>query len=117
MNKVELIEKISHKTGITKNSARITLDATLHSIFQTLTKGEHIRIIGFGSFSLAKRKARICHHPKTGKQIEVPPKSGIRFKPSSRLINQINNCPPPRLSSDQRNNPSGVIVSKGQTLL
>lgn len=108
MNKTELIKKISDQTGITKNIAKITLDATLHSISQSLNKGEAIKLIGFGAFRVTNRKARICHNPRTRERFAVPPRTGVKFKASCHLIDHINSASQPIDKTPQGNQDARV---------
>ena len=68
MNKVELVEKMAAKAGMTKADAKRALDAFMESTQETLKKGESLTLIGFGSFSVSKRAARTGHNPQKPKE-------------------------------------------------
>lgn len=72
MTKTELIDKVSSSAGITKAGAGKAIDTTLKSIKESLKKGQKVIIVGFGTFSVSKRKARIGRNPRTGKEIKIP---------------------------------------------
>ena len=67
MNKAELIDLISGETKSTKAQAERMLDATLECIKKTVKKGDEVKLVGFGTFTKAKRKARMGRNPQTGK--------------------------------------------------
>lgn len=81
MNKAELIEKLSQKTKMTKIQTEFLIDATLEVIQATVAKGEEVKLVGFGTFSKAKRKARKGRNPKTGESVVIPGMNVPRFKP------------------------------------
>jgi DNA-binding protein HU-beta len=72
MTKTELIDKVSSSAGITKAEAGKTIDTTLKSIGVSLKKGQKVILVGFGTFSVSKRKARNGRNPRTGKEIKIP---------------------------------------------
>jgi DNA-binding protein HU-beta len=90
MNKQELIDAIASNAKITKADAGRALDATVDSIHKALRKGERIGLVGFGSFSISKRAARIGRNPQTGKEIKIAAKKVVKFKAGSELTGSIN---------------------------
>jgi DNA-binding protein HU-beta len=72
MTKTELIDKVSASAGITKAGAGKAIDITLKSIEASLKKGQKVILVGFGTFSVSKRKARNGRNPRTGKEIKIP---------------------------------------------
>jgi DNA-binding protein HU-beta len=80
MTKAELIEKIAAKAKITKRAANIALDTFVASVTQALKKGDRVALVGFGTFSVAKRKARTARNPRTGETINVPARKAPKFK-------------------------------------
>jgi len=85
MNKAELISAIAGKANITKVDARKALDAFVESAGETMKKGERLTLVGFGSFSVAKRNARNGRNPRTGKNIKIAAKNVVRFKAGADL--------------------------------
>jgi DNA-binding protein HU-beta len=90
MNKQELIDAIASSAKITKADAGRALDATVESINKALKKGDRIGLVGFGSFSVNKRAARIGRNPQTGKEIKIAAKKVVKFKAGSDLTGSIN---------------------------
>jgi DNA-binding protein HU-beta len=90
MNKAELIDAIASGAKITKADAGRALDATIESINKALKKGDRIGLVGFGSFSVAKRAARTGRNPQTGKEIKIAAKRVVKFKAGSELSVAVN---------------------------
>ena len=76
MNKGELVDKIAKDAKITKGQAADALDAVVTAIESTLGKGGKVTLVGFGTFSVAKRAARTGRNPRTGKEIKIAQASG-----------------------------------------
>lgn len=83
MNKSELISVMAEKAGLTKVQAKGALEALVSATEGALKKGERISLIGFGTFSVIERKARVGHNPANGKKINIPAKKIVKFKPGS----------------------------------
>ncbi len=90
MNKAELIEAIANTTKSTKADAGRALDATIEAVSKALKKGDRISLVGFGSFSVAKRAARIGRNPQTGKEIKIAAKKVVKFKAGTELATTVN---------------------------
>ena len=90
MNKAELIEAIANGAKITKADAGRSLDATIEAVSKALKKGDRISLVGFGSFSVAKRAARIGRNPQTGKEIKIAAKKVVKFKAGTELATNVN---------------------------
>jgi nucleoid DNA-binding protein len=71
MTKADLIDKIATTAGLTKADAGRALDATLDAVKFTLKKGQKVTLVGFGTFSVSKRKARKGRNPRTGQEIKI----------------------------------------------
>ncbi len=89
MNKAELIDAIAKDAKISKVDAGKALDATVISITKSLKKGEGVILVGFGSFSIAKRAARTGRNPQTGKPIKIAAKKVAKFKAGAALKNLV----------------------------
>ena len=89
MNKTQLIDAIASEAGLTKVQARQALEAVLTTTMQTLGRGEEVTIVGFGSFKVAERKARLGMNPQTKQKIEISAARVVRFKPGSELENAV----------------------------
>jgi DNA-binding protein HU-beta len=72
MTKAELIERISSGAGLSKTDASKAIDSTLNAIKSSLKKGQKVTLVGFGTFSTTKRKARKGRNPRTGQVINIP---------------------------------------------
>ncbi|MBF0287653.1 MAG: HU family DNA-binding protein [SAR324 cluster bacterium] len=90
MTKAELIAEIAQETGRTKVDAELFLNATLGVIESTLSKGESIPLIGFGTFSVSKRSARKGRNPQTGQEISIPASNTVKFSVGSKLKAAVN---------------------------
>ncbi|TAN41452.1 MAG: HU family DNA-binding protein [Nitrospirae bacterium] len=71
MTKAELIDKIAANAGITKADATRALDASIDAVKAALKKGQKVTLVGFGTFSVSKRKARKGRNPRTGAEIKI----------------------------------------------
>ena len=85
MNKGELIAAIAAKSGLTKAASEKALNAMIASISASLKKGQRVGLVGFGSFSVSQRAARTGRNPQTGKEIKIPAKKVVKFKPGADL--------------------------------
>lgn len=85
MNKAELIELIASETKVTKAQAERMLDATLEGIKKTVKKGDEVKLVGFGTFTKAKRNARMGRNPQTGKAIKIPACWFPKFRPGAEF--------------------------------
>lgn len=90
MNKAELIDAIATTAKITKADAQRALDATIDNVTKALKKGDKVSLIGFGTFSVAKRAARNGRNPQTGKSIKIAAKKVAKFKAGIDLAKSVN---------------------------
>jgi DNA-binding protein HU-beta len=90
MNKAQLVEKIASKINTPKSQAEAFLDAALEVIQKTVSKGEEVKIVGFGSFTRTARKSRKGRNPKTGAPVEIPGVKVPRFKPGKEFKDRLN---------------------------
>ncbi|MBP8626011.1 MAG: HU family DNA-binding protein [Syntrophorhabdaceae bacterium] len=79
MNKAELTGKIAEELDITKTLAGEVLNSFIKNVQESLKAGEKVTLIGFGTFSVAQRKARAGRNPQTGKKIKIPAKKVPKF--------------------------------------
>jgi len=86
MNKSDLIDAIAEDAGISKAAAKKALEAVLKNIGEALKDGERVSLVGFGSWSVARRAARTGRNPQTGKSIQIAAKNVVKFKASGSLI-------------------------------
>lgn len=90
MNKSELIEAMSIKTGATKKSAEKSLNAFVDVVTEALAKGDKVQLVGFGSFEVLKRAPRKGHNPQTGEEIKIPASKSPKFKAGKALKDIVN---------------------------
>ena len=90
MKKVEVVEAIATKVGITKAEAGRALDATFEVIAEALEKGDKVPLVGFGTFGTSKRGARTARNPRTGETIKIPARKAVTFKAGTALKNRVN---------------------------
>ena len=89
MNKAELANEIANKTKLPKSKALETLNATFESIRTSLKKGQRVQLVGFGTFSVKQRKARMGRNPKTGEQIQIKARKVPAFHAGAELKNSL----------------------------
>jgi DNA-binding protein HU-beta len=85
MNKAELIEAIQETLGGTKADSVAALDAVIGAIVAGVKKDESVQIIGFGTFKISKRAARVGRNPQTGEKIQIGASKSVKFSPSASL--------------------------------
>lgn len=90
MNKNDLISAVANATGLTKADAAKAVDAVFGSITKSLKKGNEVRLVGFGTFKVAKRKATTGRNPRTGEPIQIPASKQPKFTPGKALKEEVN---------------------------
>jgi DNA-binding protein HU-beta len=90
MNKAELIDAIADSADLSKASAARALDSAIDSITKALKKGDTVTLVGFGTFSVRKRAARMGRNPRTGETIKIKASKVPGFKAGKALKDAIN---------------------------
>ena len=85
MNKAEFITGVASKADLTKKDAEIAINAVIAQLSEAFSKGEDVAFIGFGTFKVSTRKARIGRNPSTGKEMNIPESKTVCFKAGSKL--------------------------------
>jgi DNA-binding protein HU-beta len=85
MTKADLVSILAKATGGSKTSAERAMNAFVGGIVESLRRGKHVTISGFGTFVVARRAARSGRDPRTGKVITIPTAKVPRFRPSRAL--------------------------------
>ena len=85
MNKAELIAAVAEKTGFTKKDAETAVNAFVSCVEGALVKGDKVQLIGFGTFQVIEKEARIGLNPRTKEKIEIPARKVVKFKPAAEL--------------------------------
>jgi len=89
MNKAQLVEAIAKTTDNTKAETERFLEATIDTIRRSVKKGDEVKLVGFGTFTKTKRKARMGRNPQTGKAIKIPAAWHPKFRPGSEFKNML----------------------------
>ena len=90
MNKSELINAIAADAGINKAQAKAALESLTGNVTKSLKKGNKVALVGWGTWSISKRKARTGRNPQTGDAIEIKAKNVVRFKAGSKFDAAVN---------------------------
>jgi DNA-binding protein HU-beta len=90
MNKAELIDAVAGSADLSKAAATRAVDSVLDAIEKALKKGSNVTLVGFGTFSVRKRKARMGRNPRTGEVINIKASKVPGFKPGKALKDAIN---------------------------
>lgn len=89
MNKTELVAAIAEKTELTKKDSEAALAAVVESITEALAKGDKVQLIGFGTFEVKNRPARLGRNPKSGELIEIAAGKTPVFKAGKALKDKV----------------------------
>ncbi|HIF26756.1 MAG TPA: HU family DNA-binding protein [Micavibrio sp.] len=90
MNKQELVTEVAKKADLPKTKAQAAVEAIFDSIKMTLKKGGEVRLVGFGTFTVAKRAATTGRNPRTGEKINIPASKQPKFKAGKELKEAVN---------------------------
>jgi DNA-binding protein HU-beta len=90
MNKAELTSAVADKTGLTKKDSDAAISAVFEVIEDALKGGDKVQLVGFGSFEVKQREARIGRNPKTKEQINIPASKSPAFKAGKALKDAVN---------------------------
>ena len=89
MNKAELINAVAEKAALSKKDSEAAVNAALEAIAAALTEGEKVQLVGFGSFEVKKRAARVGRNPKTKEEIQIPASKVPVFKAGKALKDAV----------------------------
>ena len=90
MNKSELVDFIAAEAEISKAAAGRALDAVTTAVKKTLKKGDSVTLVGFGTFSVGKRAARVGRNPQTCAEIKIKAAKVPKFKPGKGVKDAVN---------------------------
>jgi DNA-binding protein HU-beta len=85
MNRAELVDALAKSTGNTKAESEKWLGAFIQTVTKNMKKKEGVKLVGFGTFTTAKRKSRVGRNPQTGETIKIPPRTVPVFRPGTGL--------------------------------
>ena len=89
MNKAELISVVAEKTGFTKKDSDLAVNAALDAITEALVAGEKVQLVGFGTFEVKERAARVGRNPRTKEEIAIPASRVAAFKVGKALKDAV----------------------------
>jgi DNA-binding protein HU-beta len=89
MNKGQLIDKIASEAKLSKVQAGAALDSFIGSTMTALKKGDKVTLVGFGTYSVLKRSARLGRNPQTGKEIKIAAKKVVKFKAGKEFAGKV----------------------------
>jgi DNA-binding protein HU-beta len=90
MNKQELIAQVANSASLTKADASRAVDSVFDTISSSLSKGQDVRLTGFGTFTTTRRKATTGRNPRTGATIQIPASTQPKFRAGKSLREAVN---------------------------
>ena len=90
MNKVELVEAMAKKTGLTKKQAGDALNAFIETVETQVKKGKSVQLVGFGTFEVSKRAARVGRNPQTGETMKIKATKAPKFRAGASFKAMLN---------------------------
>ncbi|MBX7492647.1 HU family DNA-binding protein [Qipengyuania sp. 1NDW9] len=90
MNKNDLIGAVADSSGLSKSDAASAVEGVFDAITKSLSNGDEVRLVGFGTFSVAKRKASTGRNPRTGEPMNIPASNQPKFKAGKGLKDAVN---------------------------
>ncbi len=90
MNKADLIQQMTEKSGLSKKDSEAALEAVINTVEETLVKGDKVVLVGFGTFETKNRAARKGRNPKTKEAIDIPACKVPAFKVGKGLKDKVN---------------------------
>lgn len=85
MIKLDIINEVVNRTGITKTKAEVAVETVFHTMKKALEAGDRIELRGFGVFNVKPRKTGVGRNPRTGDEVQIAPGKAVRFKPGKEL--------------------------------
>ena len=90
MNKNDVVAAVARSGDLSKADSKRAVDAVFHAITAALKKGDDVRLVGFGTFGVAKRAARQGRNPRTGETIQIAASIRPTFKAGQELKRKVN---------------------------
>jgi DNA-binding protein HU-beta len=90
LNKNDLIATVAGNSGLSKADAGRAVDGVFDAINRALQNGQEVRLVGFGTFSVARRAASMGRNPRTGERISIPASNQPKFKAGKQLKSSVN---------------------------
>ena len=89
MNKQELLTQVADRAGLNRNDAARAVETMLEVITSTLKRGDEVRLVGFGNFSVTRRKASVGRNPRTGEPLQIASSANPKFRPGKVLKDAV----------------------------
>ena len=90
MNKMELVAAVAAQAGLSKKDAEAAVKAFTEVVAAELAKGEKVQMVGFGTFEVSEREARMGRNPKSGEPMEIAASKSPKFKAGKALKDMVN---------------------------
>ena len=90
MNKNDLVASVANDSGLSKADSAKAVDSVFDNISKALSSGSDVRLVGFGTFSVAQRRASEGRNPRTGEKIQIPASKQPKFKAGKALKYSVN---------------------------
>jgi DNA-binding protein HU-beta len=90
VNKMDLIAVVADETELPRAKAAEVVDSVFNAIEKALKENQEVRLVGFGTFATAARKASTGRNPRTGEEMAIPASTSVRFKPGKALRDAVN---------------------------
>ena len=90
MNKNDLVAQVAEGSELSKADSAKAVDAVFDAITKSLKKGQEVRLVGFGTFSVTKRRATEGRNPRTGEKIKIPASKQPKFRAGKQLKDAVN---------------------------
>lgn len=90
MNKQELIGTVAETTGLSRSDASKAVEGVIEAISSALKRGDEVRLVGFGTFTVSRRKASTGRNPRTGEPMQIKESSQPKFKAGKGLKDLVN---------------------------
>ncbi len=89
MNKSQLVDHIAEQTSLSKSSIENVINSAIETIKKSVKKGDDVTLVGFGTFTKSKRKARAGRNPQTGQEIKIPAMTLPKFRPGKEFKDSL----------------------------
>ena len=96
LTRQDLAEAVYREIGLSRTESSSLVESVINHIGDSLEKGEHVKLAGFGTFSLRDKKQRIGRNPKTGEEVPITPRRVLVFKPSQVLRERVDSSLSPK---------------------
>jgi DNA-binding protein HU-beta len=90
VNKNDLVASVANDSGLSKADSAKAVDSVFDNISKALSSGSDVRLVGFGTFSVAQRRASEGRNPRTGEKIQIPASKQPKFKAGKALKDSVN---------------------------